>query len=106
MTTHNVTIYQIKMKDDKHNKVFRDYSSTLNEFGGVKLSDYTKVYSYRHTTNEKSTTAILDEVYASFNGVHPENYKGRSISVSDIIVLDGIMYYVDKFGFKKIDIVM
>ena len=57
-------------------------------------------------TTEAPTTAVLDEIYARFNGEHPKNYKGRSLSVSDIIVLDGNMYYVDKFGFKKVDMVM
>ena len=105
--TFNVSIWQIKMKDDANNKVFMGYSNVMSTFGGIALRDYTKVYSCRHVTTETNTNTILDEIYARFNNsAHPNDYKGRSISVSDIICLDGVMYYVDKFGFKKIDMIM
>lgn len=105
-TTHKVSIYQIQMKDDAENKLFQSYNTIVKEFGGIKMSDYTKVHQCNHATMEKTTNAILDEIYARFNGVHPDDYKGRSISVSDIIVLDSNLYYVDKFGFKKVDMIM
>ena len=35
-------------------------------------------------------------------GQKPESYKGHSLSVSDIVVLDGVNYYVDSFGFIKL----
>lgn len=104
-TTHKVSIYQIE-ETKSVNKLFQSYASIVSEFGGVKLSDYKKVYNCNHATMETSTTAVLDEIYARFNGEHPKNFKGHSLSVSDIIVLDGNMYYVDKFGFKKVDMVM
>lgn len=103
-TTHKVSIYQISNLIS--DKMFQGYASIVKDYGGVKLSDYKKVYNCNHATMETSTTAVLDEIYARFNGEHPKNYKGRSLSVSDIIVLDGNMYYVDKFGFKKVDMVM
>lgn len=104
-TTHKVSIYQIE-ETKSVNKLFQSYASIVNEFGGVKLSDYKKVYNCNHATMESNTMAILDEIFTRFNVEQPKNYKGRSISVSDIIVLDGVMYYVDKIGFQKIDIVM
>ena len=102
--THKVSIYQIA--DVNSNKVFQNYEKVVEKYGGIKLSDYKKVYECTHATTKKNTTTILDEIYARFNGVHPEDYKGRSISISDIIVLDGIMYYVDTMGFEMIDQVM
>ena len=104
-TTHNIQIWQIKMADDTHGKVFSNYSEIINNFGAITLSDYTKIYNCRHVTTEVDNNRILDEIFSRFNTNRPKNYKGRSLSVSDIIVLDGIMYYVDSFGFKKIDIV-
>lgn len=103
-TTHKVSVYQISNLIS--DKLFQGYASIISEFGGIKLSDYKKVYNCNHATMETSTTAILDEIFTRFNVGQPKDYKGRSISVSDIIVLDGVMYYVDKFGFKKVDIVM
>ena len=48
----------------------------------------------------------LDSLYERFNINHPEDYKARSMSVSDVIVLDRCgsktSYYVDSFGFKEL----
>ena len=101
---HKVSIYQIA--DVNSNKVFQNYEKVVEKYGGIKLSDYKKVYECTQATTNKNTTTILDEIYSRFNGEHPKNYKGRSISISDIIVLDGIMYYVDTMGFELIDKVM
>lgn len=103
-TTHKVSIYQISNLNS--DKLFQGYASIISGFGGIKLSDYKKVYNCNHATTESETMAILDEIFTRFNVEQPKNYKGRSISVSDIIVLDGVMYYVDRIGFQKIDIVM
>lgn len=102
-TTHKVSIYRI---EDANCNKYQNYEKVVEKYGGIKLSDYKKVYECTHATTKKNTTAILDEIYARFNGVHPEDYKGCSISISDIIVLDGIMYYVDTMGFEMIDKVM
>lgn len=50
---------------------------------------------------------ILGEIYEYFNIRRPADFKGHSLSVSDIIVLEsgkekGI-YFVDSFGFKKVE---
>ena len=33
---------------------------------------------------------MLDKLYTVFNTAHPADYRGRSLSVSDLIALDGI----------------
>lgn len=102
--THKVSIYQIK--DVNTDKVFQTHKRVIEQYGGIKLSDYKKVYECTHATTNKNIIRVLNEIYFRFNVVHPEDYKGRSISASDIIVLDGIMYYVDTMGFELIDKVM
>ena len=49
----------------------------------------------------------LEDIYRIFNVGHPENFKGRSLSVSDIVEIvsgnvDTGYYYCDTIGFKKI----
>ena len=48
----------------------------------------------------------LDSIYERFNLHHPADFRGHSLSVSDIIVLhqDGVdtAFYVDSFGFKQV----
>ena len=66
----------------------------------LKLSDYDEVLYF--TTNED-----LEEIFSMGNNGKLHNMfpdaRFRSISVSDILDVDGIMYYVDSFGFKEID---
>lgn len=47
----------------------------------------------------------LDSIYERFNLQHPADFRGHSLSVSDVIVMhqngQDQAYYVDSFGFKK-----
>lgn len=49
---------------------------------------------------------VLEGIYARFNLYQPEEYSGRSVSVSDVIVLkqqeEIRSYYTDSFGFKPL----
>ena len=61
----------------------------LEEFGlryKLTLDIYKEVYSGEIEDGE--TNQQLDRIYSMFQGVKPENYKGHSISVSDINSMD------------------
>lgn len=48
----------------------------------------------------------LDSIYEKFNYYHPADFRGHSLSVSDVIVFrkDGkdTAYFVDRFGFAEV----
>ncbi|MDR1704622.1 MAG: ssDNA-binding domain-containing protein [Clostridiales bacterium] len=50
---------------------------------------------------------VLNRIYKDFNGNQPADYTGRSVSVSDVIVLkhngDISSFYVDSAEFKELD---
>ena len=61
-------------------------------------SHYNKVYSGTLKSGEN-----LDSIYERFNLYHPDDFRGHSLSVSDVIVLHKdyrvqAYYYVDSFG--------
>jgi len=74
--------------------------------------DYELVYSGNVSDQlmpeieNKSDEQILDRLFHIFNCEHPEDYRGRSMSVSDIVVINrnGIKkaYYVDNIGFRDV----
>jgi hypothetical protein len=35
-------------------------------------------------------------------GIKPKNYHGHSLSVSDLIIANDDVFYIDSFGFKQI----
>jgi hypothetical protein len=51
----------------------------------------------------------LEDIYMIFNLNHPEDYRGHSLSVSDIVSVVGYKeiedgyYFCDSFGWKKLD---
>ena len=107
------SIYQIK--DDAPNGRYIMFSSLdfvkendLCTMSGdlCKLDSdlYEKVYEGQTEVGENEEVIVtLEYLYMKFQGEKPEGYTGHSLSVSDVVVLDGTAYYVDDYGFEKID---
>ena len=95
----NVKIYQTS----ERNLRFREYSEFITHTGYVSPFEfgYNMVYSDEIELSLSDHRA-LDKVYVTFNTEHPENFTGRSLSVSDVISIDNEYYFVDGIGFKKI----
>jgi hypothetical protein len=94
-------IYQLKDGDD-----MRDYRfSSIRDLERMGLSvnpeHYEKVYEA-----PKNSEDTLDSIYMKFNMEHPADFRGHSLSVSDIVVFheNGVdtAHYVDSFGFKAV----
>ena len=67
----------------------------------VIAADYKCVYS-----GILHDSVSLDELYSIFNQNHPADFKGHSMSVSDVVIVnrngDMKAYYVDSFGFADL----
>lgn len=67
----------------------------------VTAADYKCVYS-----GILHDSVSLDELYSIFNQNHPADFKGHSMSVSDVVIVnrngDIKAYYVDSFGFADL----
>ena len=71
---------------------------------GFNIHQYIKTWEDEIESEESITSEeILDTLFEKFNINHPKNFHGHSLSVSDVIELDGIKYYCDDFGWVKID---
>ena len=91
-------IWQLK-KENLRAYGFMDYEWAKEH--GFSLDDYEKTYdgeieSGRYIEN------TLDNVFVKFNMNRPEDFKGHSLSVSDIVVLNGEKFYCDSLGWKAI----
>ena len=65
------------------------------KMNGFSIDDYEKAY-------EEDEDITLDGIFKKFNIERPADFKGHSLSVSDIIIANGIAYYIDDFGFTKV----
>ena len=97
-------ILQLKSTPELRNYMFTSMSLLEKLNLKVDLNNYNEVYGDDlYSSIFSKNIDILEEIYKKFNiGQKPESYKGHSLSVSDIVVLDGVNYYVDSFGFIKL----
>lgn len=76
-----IRVYQINPDWDEHRVMFLSHDR-LERFQGnpeVNSSIYDKVY------DKDVPCGNLEEVYTMLNSNHPSDYRGRSLSVSDIV---------------------
>ena len=100
-----INIYQINMDRDENAVCFMafDQLSRFQPSPNVDSQIYDKVYSGE--VNSKD----LEDIYRIFNLEQPEDYKGRALSVSDVVEVVGSsenvkegFYYCDAMGFQEI----
>lgn len=93
------SIYQLKPTE--RDLLFMDYKSLKRKGLKPNIDLYDLVY-----LAEDSTDFSLNKIYERFNIDHPSDFRGHSLSVSDVIVkFDGetkAAYYVDSFGFQPL----
>ena len=90
-------IYQLANNEEGYRYMFRHYRENR-----VAQRDLYEVV-YTGTVEEVgSPLAVLESLFTKFNIDHPADFKGHSLSVSDIVELDGKFYYCDSFGFVEL----
>ena len=92
-----VKIYQITPETDARDLMFMNLDFALRH-GGVDPSEY------RLAFEGDVPARTLDDVYVIFNDYaqRPAGYCGRSLSVSDVVVIEGRAYFCDSFGWSRL----
>ena len=93
-------IYQMD-SGDEHTYQFMGMESAKNLGYTIDGKDYRMVYAAPWMP-----TITLDNIFERFNIDRPEDFRGHSLSVSDVIVINRgaeiTAYYVDSFGFQEL----
>ena len=101
-TRRTFGIYQIRDDLPGENYAFMNMSFIESHGMQIKKEDYKLVY-----VGELSGNMSLDDIFEKFNIDRPEDFRGHSLSVSDIIVLnDGkkvTAHFVDSISFEQLD---
>ena len=93
--------YTILQLDDHNPDVVKDRKlfepwNILNRHSKFDISQYKKVYE-GEVQEEKDILHTLESIFEKFNLQHPSDFHGHSLSVSDVVVLDGVSYYCDSY---------
>lgn len=93
-------IYQVK-KSDPDGRMFMDSDWLAKNGLDVSIGAYDRVYS-----GEVDSDSPLEYLWEMFNLHHPADYRGHSMSVSDVVVLTGEhgakAFFCDTIGWKKV----
>ena len=93
-------IYQLKNNPENHAIRFEGYSLAEKHGEPAKPENYDLVYS--GSLDEFEDENKLEAIYTKFNLDRPKDFKGHSLSVSDIIVMNNEANYVDSYGFVDV----
>lgn len=104
-STENYKIYQLKDGEKYHGIRFEPYHRI--EAIGINLNktDYDLVYEGKISEIKgNSIDEKLENIYSKFNRYEtmPETFMGHSLSISDVVEIGNMAYYVDNIGFKKL----
>ena len=99
-------ILQLKRTEENRDRSFEAYDSLERQGLQPDINFYDTMYTGPITTQSANTDVICENLFVKFNTDRPENFKGHSLSVSDVIALklqEAVkFYYVDSFGFKEL----
>lgn len=97
-----IAIYQIDVELDSARVAFQDLNRITSAYNGrIPTELYDCVFS------GEVAAKTLEDVFYIFNMARPKGYKGRSLSVSDVVAIyhsaeEKTYYYCEPLGFKQI----
>lgn len=95
------SIYQLRNEDSTRDYRFEPYDRLQAAGRTVDKANYTEVYAA-----PLAAGTTLEDIYRTFNVDHPADFKGHSLSVSDVVVLhqngQDTAHYCDSVGFQQV----
>ncbi len=79
---HLFPIYQLKRDDETVDLRFEPYDRLTAAGHTVDMANYDRIY-----IADLAPGTSLEDIYTRFNVDHPKDFKGHSLSVSDVVVL-------------------
>ena len=97
-------IYQIKGGEETRDYRFEPFERLTAVGKKPEFANYEKVYEANEAMlTGKSTNEKLESAFYIFNQERPDDFRGHSLSVSDVVVMNDTAYYVDSVGFRQLN---
>ena len=95
------TIYQLKRGDETRDYRFEPYDRLQAAGLSVEAANYDLIY-----TAPLAPDMTLEDISVRFNIDHPKDFKGHSLSTSDVVVLhqngQDTAHYADSYGYREV----
>lgn len=94
----NYQVLQLKENENRRKLAWLPFDEVE---GGPKLENYRSVYSKTVTEEQECPdNDLLETIFSFCQSCKDKNYQGHSLSVSDVVLLDGKPYYCDSYGWQ------
>lgn len=93
--------FKLYQMDIEKELKFRDLPE---EYETVSLNKFGYKLVYEGNINTDDNDVALGMLWEIFNINHPEDYRGSSMSVSDLVIVDGKAYYCMSMGWKEVEL--
>ena len=92
--------YRLYQVNEEHFRdvAFESYDRVKERLGEPQRDWYDCVYEF-----EWGDYITPDDLYEMFNLHRPEDFKGHSLSVSDVVEMPDGFWYCDSFGWVELD---
>lgn len=97
----SITILQLKNDNESRSFLFMPLES-VEKNPNFGLACYNEIYQSEVITDHEDTEDILDDIYFDFNMRRPKDFKGHSLSTSDMVKMDDKYYYCDSYGWQEV----
>ncbi len=95
------SIYQLKRGDETRDYRFEPYDRLQAAGLSVEAANYDLIY-----TAPLAPDMTLEDISVRFNINHPKDFKGHSLSTSDVVVLhqngQDTAHYADSYGYREV----
>ena len=104
--TDGYAILQLNRSDEASQFRFLSYDAFERQGQTPEINFYDTLYAGPLVTQSQDPHIICENLYVKFNTDRPEDFRGHSLSVSDVVALkrqqEINFYFVDSFGFKEL----
>lgn len=97
-------IYQLKSGDENRDIRFEPYEQLQKQGIKPNFARYDKVYEGDfNAVRGKNLSDKMEALFEKFNIDRPNDFKGHSLSISDVVAVDDKAFYVDRVGYKELE---
>lgn len=100
-------IFQIEHNEKSRGRIFAELSEDIKTVN-LKEDNYKKIFEGELEQNSKrrvQPNLVLNYLFEVFNIHHPNEFKGRSLSVSDIVKVNNQYYHCQSVGWKEVEVI-
>lgn len=95
------TIYQLQPTEKNWRRLFMSLNATQDTIN-LEEEGYKKVFIGYLKGRFRDSNEILERIFVKLNINHPKNFRGHSLSVSDVVQLSDKYFHCQSCGWKKV----